>query len=105
MLYDHLSTGKYDSGNVSSELLRETASVSKTNTCAERDFGMLDRLIREKPNANLITLEAVIMSRTNKMSEWRNKLSEEKKRKLMEFARVSKKEQYSRKEGLNSVNV
>ena len=46
MLNDHLKDGKYDD---SSEKLRlDTASVRTTNSLAERNFGMLDRLIREK---------------------------------------------------------
>ena len=51
--------------------MKETVSVSTTNSIAERNFGMLDRFIREKPNAKMITYESVIMSRTNKTPEWR----------------------------------
>ena len=69
MLGDHLEDGKYS--NPSQQLMKETVSVSTTNSIAERNFGMLDRFIREKPNAKMITYESVIMSRTNKTPEWR----------------------------------
>ena len=69
MLDDHLEDGKYS--NPSQQLLKETVSVSTTNSIAERNFGMLDRFIREKPNANMITYESIIMNRTNKTPEWR----------------------------------
>ena len=69
MLIDHLKDGKY--ANSCEQLYKETVSVSTTNSIAERNFGMLDRLIREKPNANMITYEAIIMNRSNKTSEWR----------------------------------
>ena len=92
MLDDHLKGGKYDSP--SEELRKETNSVSTTNTLAERNFGMLDRLIREKPNANMITYESIIMNRTNKTSQWRDKLKQEKKAKIMKWARKSVKDQY-----------
>ena len=34
---------------------------------------MLDRFIREKPNANIITYESVVMDRTKKTPEWQKK--------------------------------
>ena len=46
MLNDHLEGGKYNTNNGS--LRSETVSVSTTNSLAERNFGMLDRLISEK---------------------------------------------------------
>ena len=69
MLDDHLENGKYY--NPSQQIMKETVSVSTTNSIAERNFGMLDRFIREKPNANMITYESIIMNRTNKTPEWR----------------------------------
>ena len=92
MLNDHLEGGKYNTNNGS--LRSETASVSTTNSLAERNFGMLDRLISEKANANMITYEAIIMVRTNKTSEWRDKLTPERRRKLMRWARESTNRQY-----------
>ena len=67
MLDEHLEDGKYS--NSSQELMKETVSVSTTNSIAERNFRMLDRFIREKPNANMITYESNIMNRTNKTPE------------------------------------
>ena len=69
MLDDHLEDGKYS--NPSQQLLKETVSVSTTNSIAERNFGMLDRFIREKPNANMINYESIIMNKTSKTPEWR----------------------------------
>ena len=92
MLSDHLEGGKYD--NPSKTLRNQTDGVLKTNTLAERNFGMLDRLMREKPHANQITYEAIIMSQTNKMSEWRDNLSSDKRAKLMKWARESSQKQY-----------
>ena len=71
MLDDHLEDGKYF--NPSQQLMKETVSVSTTNSIAERNFGTLDRFMREKPNANMITFGSIIMNRTNKTSEWRKK--------------------------------
>ena len=93
MLNDHLEGGKYDGFN--ENLRKETVSVSTTNSLAERNFGMLDRLIREKPNANMIVYEAIIMNRTNKTTDWRDKLSHEKKTMLMKWARESTGRQYN----------
>ena len=71
MLDDHLEDGKYS--NPIKQLMKETVSVSTTNSIAERNFGMLDRFIREKPNANMITYESIIMNRTKKTPESQKK--------------------------------
>ena len=92
MLHDQLEGGKYD--NPDSTLKTQTVSVNTTNNIAERNFGMLDRLIREKPNANLITYESIIMCRTNNMSEWRDSLTSEKRAQMMKWARESTAKQY-----------
>ena len=76
MLDDHLEDGKYS--NPSQQLMKETVSVSTTSSIVERNFGMLDRFEREKPNANMITYESKIMNRTNKTPQWRKKLTPEK---------------------------
>jgi len=55
---------------------------------------MLDRLIREKPNANMITYESIIMNATNKTSLWRDSLTAEKRSKIMNWARESVRSQY-----------
>ena len=92
MLNDHLKDVKY--ANPCEQLYKETVSVSTTNSIAERNFGMLDRLIREKPNANMITYEAIIMNRSNKTSEWRKNLSPEKRSLMMKWARESASKQH-----------
>ena len=76
MLDDHLEDGKYS--NPSQQLMKETVSVSTTNSIVQRNFGKLDKFEREKPNANMITYETKIMSRTNKTPQWRKKLAPEK---------------------------
>ena len=72
-----LKMDKY--ANPCEQLYKETVSVSTTNSITERNFGMLDKLIIERPNANMITYEAIIMNRINKTSEWRENLSSEKR--------------------------
>ena len=85
MLNDHLKC---------EQLYKETVSVSTSNSIAERNFGMLDRLIREKPNASMIKYEAIIMNRSNKTSEWRKNLSPEKRSLMMKWAREYASKQY-----------
>ena len=55
MLTDHLPDGNYSDTDKEIQ-----ASVPKTNVVSERDFAMLDRLMRLKPNATLVAIEAVI---------------------------------------------
>ena len=52
MLDDHLEDGKYSNRN--QQLMKGTVSVSTTNSIAGRNFGMLYRFVREKPNTNMI---------------------------------------------------
>ena len=70
MLYDHLE-GVH--ANPSESLLNEARAVPTTNVIAERDFGMLDRLMKAKPKAIDIALEGIIMCRVNKTEEWRDR--------------------------------
>ena len=65
---NHLEDGKYS--NPRKQLMKETVSVSTTNSIVERNLGMLDRFIREKPNAHIINYVSIIMNRTNKTPEW-----------------------------------
>ena len=71
----------------------ETKSVGKSNVSAERDFGMLDYLMKLKPKATDFAVEGLIIFKANNTSDWRSKLSEEKRERLMEVARKSKKVQ------------
>ena len=92
MLHGHLKSGKYD--NADENLKQENKSVNKTNSIAERDFGMLDRLMKVKPSCNMKTFEGNIMSRNDKTSEWRNNLNPEKRAIIMKWARESTGKQY-----------
>ena len=86
MLDNHLKDDKY-ANNPYELLYKETASVISTDIVAEQNFEMLDRLIREKPNTNIITYEAIIMNRTKKTSEWRKSLSPEKRSLMKKYSR------------------
>ena len=86
LLIDHLPHGKYYS-ITDTEVINEMASVPTTNVSPERDFAILDRLMQQKPNANTIALEAMIMYSQNKTSDWVQKKSEEEKEKLFKAAR------------------
>ena len=57
MLHDHLH-GEYK--NPSAEVSVESASVPTTNAASERDFGMLDRLMKLKPKALDLVYEGMI---------------------------------------------
>ncbi|KAJ8028420.1 hypothetical protein HOLleu_30640 [Holothuria leucospilota] len=54
---------------------------------------MLDRLMREKPNALMIALEGMIMCAKNEMSEWRDSLDDVKRSQYMDYARNLVREQ------------
>lgn len=66
---------------------KETISVKKTNTISERDFAKLDRLLREKPHATMLSLEAHILFSNNKTREWLESKSPDELKSLMETAR------------------
>ena len=70
MLTDHLPGGKFHGKEDDSELVSEVASVPKTNVISERDFAMLDRMIRDKPNATTVALEAMILYANNQTQMW-----------------------------------
>jgi hypothetical protein len=67
-LGDYLPGGKFNiDSSPNFEKLKETSvNVSTTNIVSERDFANLDRLRREKPNANTIALEGMILFTNNK---------------------------------------
>ena len=86
MVVDHLSGGIYDV-ELTEDKLRQTASVQKTNTVSERDFAQLDRLLREKPNATIMSIEAMVMFSNNKTPKWIRTLSNEYRTELFKQAR------------------
>ena len=85
LVQDHLPDGVHC--NPSAELISETKSVSKTNVVSERDFGKLDRLLREKPNATTLSLEAMILFSNNKTMNWLASKSPEEVKYLLQAAR------------------
>jgi len=86
LLVDHLPGGTHHDVT-DEEIIAESASVPTTNTSPERDFAILDRYLREKPNANLVALEALILFSHNKTSSWLDKLSCEERKALFQAAR------------------
>ena len=65
LLVDHLPGGTHHNVN-DEEVLAGTISVPTTNVSPEREFAILDRYLREKPNAQLVALEALSFFRTTK---------------------------------------
>ena len=85
MLADHLPGGTWEEAD---ELTREqTKLVKKTNTVSERDFGKLDRLLREKPNASTLALEAHILFSNNKPAKWLRERSQAEQDTPLKMAR------------------
>jgi hypothetical protein len=71
------------------KLLKNTESktVNPTNIISERDFANFDRLKREKPNANIVALEGLILFSNNKTVNWLNEMECEKKTEIIKIAR------------------
>ena len=91
MLHDHLKEGKY---SPKTSLLEKDASfVNTTNAVCERDFRVLDRLMRIKPKALDFVHEGLIMFAKNKTNLWRDQLSKKQLEMAMESARRSKQKQ------------
>ena len=86
LLVDHLPGGTHH-GVTDGEIVAESASVPTTNVSPERDFAILDRYLREKPNAHLVALEALILFSHNKTSSWLDSLSCEERKTLFQAAR------------------
>jgi len=69
MLDDHLEHGKWETlQSIEANIRGETESVRTANVVSERDFALLDRFVREKPNASTLALEAHIIFSNNKTS-------------------------------------
>ena len=82
---DQLPGGKYY--NPTSSVKSMSSNVPTTNMASERDFAILDLLIRSKPHATTLAYEALIMWQNNGTLAWLKGKSEEEKVKLMESAR------------------
>ena len=85
LVEDQLTGGKYH--NPSARLIAETKSVPTTNVISERDFGKLDRFLREKPNASTLSLEAMIMFTNNKTASWLNTKTLKEREEFLKQAR------------------
>ena len=85
LVSDHLPGGVYD--NPSAQLEVETGSAPNTNVISERDFAKLDRLLREKPNASTLTLEAMVLFSNNKTAQWLNSKPQAEVKVLLQKAR------------------
>jgi len=81
LVQDHLPGGAHY--NPSAQLTNETKSVSKTNAVSEWDFGKLDHLLHEKPNASTLSLEAMVLFSNNKTIRWLNSRSAEEVQHLL----------------------
>ena len=91
LVCDQLSGGVNEM--MDDERMSETASVPRTNVDCERDFGMLDRMMRERPRAYTCAMEGMIMYRKNGTSDWLEKMDEVVLQNVIEKARLSVDEQ------------
>ena len=90
-MLEHLIGGRYSEPN--EELRRESMGVPTTNANPERDFGILDRLMKLKPKALDIIYEGMIMFTRNNTCKWKDSISREELTKAKKFARESKSKQ------------
>ena len=91
---DQLPGGKYW------DLPESTAAmfpnVPSTNMIGERDFAVLDCLVRQKSNVRAIHLESLIMWSHNGISKWLESLDSDKKQEYMAQARAHAPEMLSK---------
>ena len=80
---DQLPGGKY--WNPSPSMIAAASSVPMTNKASEADFGILDLLVRIKPNANISTMLTLIMWSKNK-TEWIRERNSDDRAMLLEKA-------------------
>ena len=94
MLHVHLDDEKYAQvNNLDSDIWSQTESAATTNVKSERDFGVLDRLMKLKLKALDLTYEGNILYIRNKTNEWRKNLTPEELDKVLDFAKKSKSRQ------------
>ena len=82
---DQLPGRKYWSP--SPDLSAQAKSVPTSNITSERDFAVFDVLLKTRPSATTVALEALIMWMNNKTSSWVDTQSEADKAKYFEEAR------------------
>ena len=68
LLGDHLKGGSLWQKGGDESFREETKSVGKSNVSAQRDFGMLDYLMKLKPKATDFAIEGLIMFKANNTS-------------------------------------
>ncbi|XP_035680013.1 uncharacterized protein LOC118418274 [Branchiostoma floridae] len=68
--------------------IQKSQHVPTTNVVSERDFAVLDNLLRAKPNATSLACEAYIMWLNNQTSTWLRNLTVEEKERHMAYART-----------------
>lgn len=73
---------------LNSEKITETSSVFPHNKLPERAFGMLDFLIRNRPNATTLTNEAFILFAFNKTCDWLEELPLDEKNHLLNISKT-----------------
>lgn len=99
ILSDHLPSGTHV--GMSEQKMKETVSVPRHNVGVERDFGMLDRLMRLKPSASTLVYKGIMMNVRNRTSEWRKGLTEREREEYLEYSRrkkvASTREEYARR--------
>ncbi len=71
----------------SEELQNSAKNVPTTNTISERDFAILDILVRLKPAATCHAYETYLLWLNNKPSEWLDTMDVQQKNKLLDMAR------------------
>ena len=85
LLYDHPEGGKYHGKE--EDYLAEAKNVPTTNAQSERDFGMLDGIMKTMPRATGLAVEGLVICRTNKPQFWRYSLGEKELASTMELAK------------------
>lgn len=103
LLGDHLE-GEY--ADPPTQTIREARSVPATNVRSERDFAQLDRLMREKPNASTIAIEAMVLYSNNKTARWLSQKTADEKTQLfaacMKLGRQQRKVYKQRREEIHA---
>jgi hypothetical protein len=82
---DQLPGGLYYVPNP--DLVEDTLSVIPHNKLPERAFGMLDFMVRHRPNATILTNEAFVTFSFNKTSDWLDSLPRAERDKILNDAR------------------
>lgn len=85
LVSDHLPGGQhYQMGN---QLRDESASVIKHNKICEEMFGHLDRLVRIRPNATVLTNESHLVFMKNRTAEWLSSKPDKEKSQILKESR------------------